>query len=68
MVESALPLPSPTVFDGHPLPPKGESYFCDDGFCDFAFGSAQNDRVRGILRRVIVFGLGKPTERKSDAV
>ena len=68
MVESALPLPSPTVCDGHPPPPKGESYFCDDGFCDFAFGSAQNDRVGGILRRVIVFGLGKPTERKSDAV
>ena len=40
----------------------------DYGFCDFAFGSAQNDRVGGILRRVIVFGLGKPTERKFDAV
>ena len=39
-----------------------------DGFCDFAFGSAQNDRVGGILRRVIVLGLEKPTERKSDAV
>jgi len=32
------------------------------------FGSAQNDRVGGILRRVKVFGLGKPTKRKSDAV
>ena len=68
MVESALPLPSPTVCDGHPPPPKGESYFCDDGFCDFAFGSAQNDRVGDILRRVIVLGLEKTTERKSDAV
>ena len=68
MVESAHPLPSPSVCDGHPPPLKDESYFCDDGFCDFAFGSAQNDRVGGILRRVIVFGLGKPTERKSDAV
>ena len=68
MVESALPLPSPTVCNGHPTPPKGESYFCDDGFCDFAFGSEQNDRVGDILRRVIILGLGKPTERKSDAV
>jgi len=23
----------------------GEGYLLDDGFCDFAFGSAQNDRV-----------------------
>ena len=68
MVDIALPLPSPTVCYGHPPPPKVESYFCEDGFCDFAFGSAQNDRVGGILRRVIVFRLGKPTERKSDAV
>ena len=52
---------------GFPLP-GSEGYFWDDGFCDFAFGSAQNDRVGGILRRVIVFGLRKPTERKSDAV
>ena len=27
------------------LLPEGEGYFLDDGFCDFAFGSAQNDRV-----------------------
>ena len=26
-----------------------------DGFCNFAFGSAQNDRVVGITRRVNVF-------------
>ena len=43
----------------------GEGYLLDDGFCDFAFGSAQNDRVGGILRRVKVFGLEKPTEKKS---
>jgi len=48
--------------------PEGEGYFLDDGFCDFAFSSAQNDRVGGILRRVKVFGLEKPTEKKSDAV
>ncbi len=56
--------PSATV---QPLP-KGEGYFLDDGFCDFAFGSAQNGRVGGILRRVKVFGLENPTERKSDAM
>ena len=35
--------PSATV----PPLPGGEGYFWDDGFCDFAFGSAQNDRVGG---------------------
>jgi len=29
-----------------PLPEEG-GYFWDDGFCDFDFGSAQNDRVVG---------------------
>ena len=43
MVESALPRPSPTVCDGPPLQ-EGEGYFLDNGFCDFAFGYAQNDR------------------------
>ena len=40
----------------------------EDGFCDFAFGFAQNDRVGGMLVRVKVFGLEKPTERKSVAM
>jgi len=40
----------------------------DDGFCDFAFGCAQNDRVGGILRRLKVFGLKKPTKRESGAM
>ena len=57
---SGLHPPSTTV----PPLPEGEGYFLDDGFCDFAFGSAQNDRVGGILRRVKVFGLEKPTEKK----
>ena len=39
-----------------------------DGFCDFTFGSAQNDRIKGILRRVKVFRLGKPTRGKSVAM
>jgi|TARA_Y100000031_G_scaffold134025_1_gene156258 hypothetical protein len=29
---------------GDPLLPEGEGNLLDDGFCDFAFGSAQNDR------------------------
>ena len=41
--------------------PEGEGNLMDDGFCDFAFGSAQNDRVGGILRRVKVLGIEKPT-------
>jgi len=32
--------PSVTV----PPLPEGEGNLLDDGFCDFAFGSAQNDR------------------------
>ena len=42
--------PSATV----PPLPEGEGYFLDDGFCDFVFGFAQNDRVGGKLRRVKV--------------
>ena len=48
--------------------PKDEGYFMDDGFCDFAFGFAQNDREGGMLVRVKVFGLEKPTEWKSVAM
>ena len=43
-MESVLHRPSPSVCDGPPLA-EGEGYFLDDGFCDFAFGFAQNDRV-----------------------
>ena len=45
--------------------PEDEGYFFDDGFCDFAFSFAQNDRVGGMLLRVKVFWLDNPTERKS---
>jgi len=41
--------------------PEGEGNLMDDGFCDFALGSAQNDRVGGILRKVKVLGIEKPT-------
>ena len=62
-----FPGPLPTSATVPPLP-EGESYFFDDGFCDFAFGFAQNDRVGSMLVRVKVFGLEKPTERKSVAM
>ena len=56
--------PSGTV----PPLPEGEGYLLDDGFCGFAFGFAQNDRVGAMLRRVKVFGQENPTERKSGAM
>ena len=33
------------------VPPfqEDEGYYMDDGFCDFAFSFAQNDRVGGML-------------------
>ena len=40
--------PSATV----PPLPEGEGYLLDDGFCDFAFGSAQNDKMGSMLVRV----------------
>ena len=65
--ERSLPRPSPIVCDSPPSPER-RGLFLDDGFCDIVFGFAQNDRVGGILRRVKVFGLEKPTERKSVAM
>ena len=57
-----------SLFSGlHPLStavlplPEGGGYLLENGFCDFAFGFAQNDRVGGILRRVKVLGIEKPT-------
>ena len=43
-----FPSPHPPSATVHPLS-NGKGYFLDDGFCDFAFGSAQNDRVGGML-------------------
>ena len=39
-----------------------DSHF-DYRFCDFAFSSAQNDRMTAVLRRVKVFRSEYPTER-----
>ena len=39
-----FPDPHPPSATVPPLP-EGEGFFLDDGFCDFAFGFAQNDRV-----------------------
>ena len=64
-MESVLHRPSPSVCDAPPLQ-ESESYFMDDGFCDFAFGFAQNDRVGGILRRVKVLGIEKPTIERNQ--
>ena len=55
------------VFLSGPHPPsgmvptlfEGEGNLLDDGFCDFAFGFAQNDRLGIILRRVKVLGIEK---------
>ena len=41
-----LPGPQPT-YATVPSLPEDEGNLMDDGFCDFAFGSAQNDRVGG---------------------
>ena len=43
---SGLHPPSTTV----PPLPEGKGYLLDDGFCDFAFGSAQNDSIAGVVQ------------------
>jgi len=55
-----FPGPQPPSGTVPPLP-EGEDYLMDDGFCDFAFGFAQNDRVGSILKRVKILGIEKPT-------
>ena len=45
---------------------EGEGNLMNDGFCDFAFGFAQNDRVGSILRRVKVLGIEKPTIERNQ--
>ena len=51
-----------------PLSRKARIIFFQDRFCDYAFGSAQNDRVGSILRRVKVFRLEKTSKRESAAM
>ena len=46
--------------------PNDEGNLMDDGFCDFASGFAQNDRVRSILRRVKVLGIEKLTIERNQ--
>ena len=46
----------------------GEDYSLDDGFCDFAFGSAQNDRMGSIMLRMKVFRLEKPNRKESSTL
>ena len=64
------------VFLSGPHPPSGtvpplpedEGSLLDYGFCDFAFGSAQNDRLGGRGGRVKVFISKKPTKNDSGAL
>ena len=42
--KGALPRHSSTVCNRPPVM-EGGGYSWDDGFCDFAFGSAQNDSI-----------------------
>ena len=53
-VKMLFPGPQPT-YATVPSLPESENFSSDDGFCDFAFGSTQNDRLRGVLGRVNVF-------------
>ena len=53
-----FPGPQPT-YATVPSLPEGGGYLFDNGFCDFAFGFVQNDRVGSILRRVKVLGIEK---------
>jgi len=55
--------PSATV----PPLPEGEGSLMEYGFCDFAFGSAQNDRG-GVVGRVKVFISEKSTKNESVAL
>ena len=58
-----FPDPHPPSATVPPLP-EGEGYFLDDGFCDFAFGSAQNDRVVWVVGKRISFRT-RETNKKS---
>ena len=62
-----FPGPHPPSAMVPPLP-EDEGSLLDDGFCDFAFGSAQNDRLGGIGGRVKVFISKKPTKNNSGAL
>ena len=48
--------------------PEDKGYSWDDGFCDFAFGSAQNDKVRGIPRRLKIFGVNNQSKGRGSLV
>ena len=51
-----------------PLSLENEGSLLDDGFCDFAYGSAQNDGGVGGTGRVKVFISKKPTKNESGAL
>ena len=47
--------------------PADKGYSWNNGFCDFACGSAQNDKVEGKLQRLKIFGLKKPIKRERES-
>ena len=51
-----------------PLSLENEGSLLDDGFCDFAYGSAQNNRLERIGGRVKVLISKKPTKNESGAL
>ena len=57
--EVFLPDPHPPYSTVPPLSPCARGML-EDGFCDFAFSSAQNDRMGSIMLRMKVFKLEKP--------
>ena len=61
-----FPGPLPPSAAALPLP-KGEGYFFNDGFCDFAI-RLRAEWQGGVLWKVKVFGIDNPTERKSFAM
>ena len=48
--------------------PADKGYSQDDGFCDFACGSAQNDKVGGKLQRLKIFGLNNQSKGRGSLV
>ena len=50
------------------LQPESEDNLLDDGFCDFAFGSAQNDRLGGIRGKSDLFISEIPTIKEYGAL
>ena len=62
-----FPGPQPTYATVSSLP-EGGGYLLENGFCDFAFGSAQNDRLGGLKGKSDYFISEIPTIKESGAL